>query len=167
MLATGGQMGQVTVSFALPCTAYIDNAMLVVGSQPADYVPLHPADDLARCLRYYQRWGAPASISVDQPLAQGQCASAGSGYCLIQYAGVQGGSPTATFSAPADWGVWQAGSGRIGVSTIGGYSAMNMTNNNRSSLLVSFSGATGLVAGNATTLTAGSGSASFAAEWNP
>ena len=28
--------------------------MLVVGSQPADYVPLHPADDLARCLRYYE-----------------------------------------------------------------------------------------------------------------
>src|SRR5215471_9810105 len=36
------------------CTAYLDNAMLVVGSVPADYVPLHPADDLARCLRYYQ-----------------------------------------------------------------------------------------------------------------
>ena len=28
--------------------------MLVVGSQPADYAPLHPADDLARCLRYYE-----------------------------------------------------------------------------------------------------------------
>jgi hypothetical protein len=36
------------------CTAYVDNAMLVVGSQPADYAPLHPADDLARCLRYYE-----------------------------------------------------------------------------------------------------------------
>ena len=24
--------------------------------QPADYVPLHPADDLARCLRYYEMW---------------------------------------------------------------------------------------------------------------
>jgi hypothetical protein len=28
--------------------------MLVVGSQAANYVPLHPADDLARCLRYYE-----------------------------------------------------------------------------------------------------------------
>jgi hypothetical protein len=28
--------------------------MLVVGSQYADYAPLHPADDLARCLRYYE-----------------------------------------------------------------------------------------------------------------
>src|SRR5215831_97570 len=35
-------------------TVMIDNAMLVVGSTPADYVPLHPADDLARCLRYYE-----------------------------------------------------------------------------------------------------------------
>ncbi len=36
-------------------TVYVDNAMLVVGSTPADYVPLHPADDLARCLRYYEK----------------------------------------------------------------------------------------------------------------
>jgi len=35
-------------------TFYVDNACLVVGSQPANYVPLHPADDLARCLRYYE-----------------------------------------------------------------------------------------------------------------
>ena len=49
--ATAANVG---VFFAASCTAYIDNAMLVVGSQPADYVPLHPADDLARCLRYFQ-----------------------------------------------------------------------------------------------------------------
>jgi len=42
---------QVEVSFSASCTAYVDNAMLVVGSQSADYAPLHPADDLARCLR--------------------------------------------------------------------------------------------------------------------
>ena len=35
-------------------TVMIDNAMLVVGSTPADYVPMHPADDLARCQRYYE-----------------------------------------------------------------------------------------------------------------
>jgi hypothetical protein len=38
------------------CTVYVDSAMLVVGSVPADYAPLHPADDLARCLRYYFVW---------------------------------------------------------------------------------------------------------------
>jgi hypothetical protein len=40
------------------CNTYIDNACLVVGSQAADYAPLHPADDLARCLRYYEVYGA-------------------------------------------------------------------------------------------------------------
>ncbi|HYW86184.1 MAG TPA: hypothetical protein VFB50_00330 [Chloroflexota bacterium] len=42
------------IFFGASCTAYLDNACLVVGSQPANYVPLHPADDLARCLRYYR-----------------------------------------------------------------------------------------------------------------
>jgi hypothetical protein len=45
---------QVGFEFNASCTAYIDNAMLVVGSVAADYAPLHPADDLARCLRYYE-----------------------------------------------------------------------------------------------------------------
>jgi hypothetical protein len=44
----------VGVSLDGTTTYYIDNAMLVVGSVPADYAPLHPADDLARCLRYYE-----------------------------------------------------------------------------------------------------------------
>jgi len=48
---------QVSVHFDVACTAYVDNSILVVGSQPADYVPLHPADDLARCLRYYELIG--------------------------------------------------------------------------------------------------------------
>jgi hypothetical protein len=47
----------VSINFAASCTAYIDNAMLVVGSVAADYVPMHPADDLARCLRYYEKMG--------------------------------------------------------------------------------------------------------------
>jgi hypothetical protein len=44
----------VDAVFDQSCTAYLDNAMLVVGSQAADYAPLHPSDDLARCLRYYE-----------------------------------------------------------------------------------------------------------------
>src|SRR5215471_5506603 len=58
-LAVGASATDVRVGiyFAASCTAYVDNANLVVGSQPADYVPLHPADDLARCLRYYELIG--------------------------------------------------------------------------------------------------------------
>ena len=49
-----GTNWQCGIFFAASCTAYLDNACLVVGSQAADYVPLHPADDLARCQRYYE-----------------------------------------------------------------------------------------------------------------
>jgi hypothetical protein len=48
----------LNIYFAASCTAYLDNAMLVVGSQAANYVPMHPADDFARCLRYYEVVGA-------------------------------------------------------------------------------------------------------------
>jgi hypothetical protein len=44
----------VSLAFLTVTTFYVDNAMLVVGAVPADYAPLHPADDLARCLRYYE-----------------------------------------------------------------------------------------------------------------
>jgi len=44
-------------------TFYFDNAMLVVGSVAADYAPLHPADDLARCQRYYEIQGGASGAS--------------------------------------------------------------------------------------------------------
>jgi len=45
---------QPAVFFAASCTAYLDNANLVVGSQPANYMALHPGDELARAQRYYE-----------------------------------------------------------------------------------------------------------------
>ena len=53
-LATNLAYFQPGIFFSTSCSASLDNAMLVVGAQPADYVPMHPADDLARCLRYYE-----------------------------------------------------------------------------------------------------------------
>jgi len=47
----------VGISLMASATFYLNDAMLVVGSQAANYVPLHPADDLARCLRYYEILG--------------------------------------------------------------------------------------------------------------
>jgi hypothetical protein len=38
----------------ISCSAIVDNIMLVYGSVPCTYMPMHPADDLARCLRYYE-----------------------------------------------------------------------------------------------------------------
>jgi hypothetical protein len=53
VVAVTVQLGDASLS----STTYVDNAMLVVGSQAANYVPMHPADDLARCLRYYEVMG--------------------------------------------------------------------------------------------------------------
>jgi hypothetical protein len=55
---------QCGIRYNASCTAYVDNACLVVGSQAANYVPLHPADDLARCLRYYETPGPGGTGSL-------------------------------------------------------------------------------------------------------
>lgn len=54
----------VRVGMILPGTGYVDNAMLVVGNVPADYQPLHPAEDLIRCQRYYEVVGNPGAGDV-------------------------------------------------------------------------------------------------------
>ena len=69
--AIPGDATQITLAivFSASGSAIVDNAMLVVGSQPADYAPLHPADDLARCLRYYEIHGAFAGALIRQWVA--------------------------------------------------------------------------------------------------
>lgn len=57
LVATNSTDFHAEVVFSAAGTYYIDNATLVVGSVSGNYVPLHPADDLARCLRYYERMG--------------------------------------------------------------------------------------------------------------
>lgn len=46
----------ITVELNLGATAtyYFDNAMLVLGPNATEFVPLHPAEDLARCQRYIE-----------------------------------------------------------------------------------------------------------------
>lgn len=53
-IPAGATTVQGYVSFEGDCNATLDNAMLVVGEVPADYAPLHPADEVARCFRYYE-----------------------------------------------------------------------------------------------------------------
>src|SRR5215472_1507823 len=45
----------ISFVFDTSCTAYLDNAMLVVGEDPVPFVPMHPADDLNRCFRYFEK----------------------------------------------------------------------------------------------------------------
>jgi hypothetical protein len=86
----------VQISNLVAATVYVDNACLVVGSQPADYVPLHPADDLARCLRYYQRWGV-----MNQIVGIGSSGSTTQHNVLVNAQAPLGLTPSSTSSAPA------------------------------------------------------------------
>jgi hypothetical protein len=52
------------VSFAASCTAYVDSTVLVVGTSAPPYAPLHPADEMSRCQRYYEVHGGVVN-SVD------------------------------------------------------------------------------------------------------
>src|SRR5215831_5936369 len=55
---------RVQISCTATASYNVCGAMLVAGSQPADYVPMHPADDLARCLRYYEILGTGSDLIV-------------------------------------------------------------------------------------------------------
>jgi len=91
------------VAFSASCTAYLDNACLVVGSQAANYVPLHPADDLARCLRYYE------IIGNENPSAFMSGSASGAGqpcYTTFPYKAIKPVAPTVTKN-----GTWIVGNG--------------------------------------------------------
>lgn len=137
---------------------YVDNAMLVVGSVPADYAPLHPADDLARCLRYYQRVNV---ITVDTNVAVLQCGSATSAYGMLWLPVSMAVDPTLTFSPTADWGLWQANTARVALN-----SGPTIYRTGRQSIGISAGVASGLVAGNMTNLVGNAG-AWFSLEANP
>ena len=42
------------VTFAVSCTAYLDNATLIIGSTAQTYYPLTPSEEWGRCQRYYE-----------------------------------------------------------------------------------------------------------------
>ena len=113
-------------------------AMLVPGTVPADYMGLHPADDLARCLRYYE-----IVASGSGPATVGQAQSATQAQTILAYT-QKPVAPTLTVSANSDFQLLNAAAGSV-VCT--GFAPQNTTVN-RMQVLVSV--ASGLVAGNAT-----------------
>lgn len=83
------------ILFSQTDTLYFDNAMIVVGSVPADYAPLPPADDMARCQRYYEFiFGASAGA-----LALGSMVSATTMYIPFPMKTRKAVSPTITYTA--------------------------------------------------------------------
>jgi len=144
----------VDVRVSAVATAYIDNAMLVVGSQAANYVPLHPADDLARCLRYYENIISPGA---NFNYAVGQALSATTAYTAFSWKVRKAVTPTVTFN----------GSFQVGQAN-GTQSTVTMNSANISTDLAQFyaTGASGLVAGNASLFTMGAATV-FGIEANP
>ena len=148
----------IEVTFEASCTAYIDNAMLVVGSVAADYAPLHPADDLARCLRYYEA----ITVSSTGAFATGQAASATAAVVPLQFQVQKPVSPTITFTAGSTFAMTNAATTALGVTSM----SYLITNGRVVYVLVNV--ASGLVAGNASVLqAAASQTAIISIEANP
>lgn len=107
---------RASVQFLASGTAYLDNAMLVVGPAPAPYQPLHPQEDLARCQRYYEVHGG-----VNTSLAVGGYNAAGGGDTFyLPFATFKGGTPTVTKNGT--WNVVNCGQPAVSVPTTAGFS---------------------------------------------
>jgi hypothetical protein len=93
-IATNATTTVVTLTTLIEKTGtfYIDNATLVVGSQAADYVPMHPADDLARCLRYYEVIGN----AYPYPMLSGYNAAGANTFVSVPLQVLKGVAPTVT-----------------------------------------------------------------------
>jgi len=152
-VATAGQVA-VGLDLGASCTAYVDNAMFVLGGQACDYVPLPPADDLARCLRYYE-----ILMQGNATLYLGQVTGAGSAYVPFSFKVQKAVTPTMTFSGTATLLNSSAGVGYAITSYTGGWASPT----NGSCQFTASSGA--LTAGNATMVQPSSGVVT--AEANP
>jgi hypothetical protein len=159
-VAAGDTSIVVGVYFAASTTAYVDNVTLVIGAVAMDYAPLTPADDLARCLRYYQRWAPGGTPGV---LAAGQAFSTTGAIIPLQLQAKMGGVPTLTFSAAADWQVSNAALTLTALSALAAYGSNTSSN----FAVIATASAAVLVAGNGTLLVAANANASIALEWNP
>jgi len=149
----------VGVYFTSSCTAYVDNAMLVQAATPADYIPTHPADELARCLRYYQKVGGENGSSQ---LALGQCSAATQCFFQTHYQVPPALTPTVTYGAVGVYQVMNATFSPLALTSI----TTDFTTTQVCRTVIGVSN--GLVAGNVATLFANNSTAgSIAFEANP
>lgn len=77
-------------------TAEINDATLCLGFVPLDFTPVHPSDDLRRCLRYYEilggRVAATTSVYFGSYCNGGSVTYTG----RFQFMALKGGTPTVT-----------------------------------------------------------------------
>lgn len=146
----------VGLNFTGSCSWGMGEAMLVPGSVPADYAPLHPADDLARCQRYYE-------ILVNGPeySAIGQAFTTTAIMMPIRFKVTKAVVPTIALSAAVNFALFTASGGQIACNTA--TSSGTTVNSTRLDLTIA-SGS--LVGGNAVCMLPG-GSGLITAEANP
>src|SRR5215471_4867408 len=149
-LAAGASAWQVGAWWdnAISGLAYLDNAMLVVGSQPANYAPPHPADDVARCLRYYEWIPGPNEGGYLTVL---QCFSATGANGAIRIRAPKAATPTFTVTSVGSFTCQLAAGGGTACT------AINTASSTSNSMALTVTVASGLVAGNATMLNMASG----------
>lgn len=140
------------------CTAYLDNATLVVGSQAADYAPLHPADELARCLRYYELL---TEVGISQYVLLCQCFATTGAYFNWRYQAPKSVVPSMTIVAPTSFGVLAPNGAAISPCT-----ALGTVGSQLRSAFFQTTHASGLVIGNAGLLSTGT-TGQIIAEANP
>lgn len=160
LYATNGSSLAIHFWISASCTAYIDNAMLVVGSVAADYVPMHPADDLARCLRYYEYI---TGNNTEILLGGGQCYSTTAAVFNWPFKVVKAVQPTITISGSPLLAVYNASGGAVAVTSV----AASTARQNGAWFNLNVAG--GLVAGSATHLIGNTGQSGgvVVAEANP
>ncbi|MDE2096683.1 MAG: hypothetical protein KGL39_05495 [Patescibacteria group bacterium] len=94
-VATATTSVDVLVSLEVSCTAYVDNAMLTIGSTASAYFPLMPADEWERCQRYYELIGAANDGTV---MFGGYCLGSGSAEWPVPFRTQKATAPTVTIN---------------------------------------------------------------------
>jgi len=97
-------------------TIYIDNVMLCVGSQSLSFVPLQPADNFSRCLRYCQKFGGGA---INQDVAIGIALSTSACEFPIHYFVPMAAVPTATVFSSTNWKTGNPAGGLVVIGALG------------------------------------------------
>jgi hypothetical protein len=141
-------------------TVELNDGRAAIGTVLPSYQPMQPGDDMARCLRYYQRWAPGNTPGV---LAAGQAFSTTGAIVPLQLQAKMGGVPTLTFSAAADWQVSNAAFTLTALSALAAYGSNTSSNFG----VQATASAAVLVAGNGTLLSAANANAWIALEWNP
>lgn len=138
VINSGATAVEIAVELNASATIYLDNAMLIIGTVAATYVPALAADELVRCQRYYEVWGGLAFERF------------GAGFNYSTTAGVamaafreKYGVPSVTFTAANTFAVNDVSGASVACSAI---AAANVTTRN---FEMDITVASGLVAGNA------------------